>query len=282
MKKYLFLLPVLAFFGACNLTNDIDVELPEYDRQPVVECYLEPGKNYRLLLTRSYDFFAPFDTTILDFIQNIQIPDASIRILKNGEIVDSLSYNPFFFDDESQKNFNYVGLHKVPEDFNSTFSLEIILPDNEGTIRAETKIPSYVALDSVVIEWNPTGDSTARALTYFTENQSTVNFYRRLLNFGSLTDSVPNQDFLVSDRIFDTDKGAFGMGYELVKGDTLYNTLYHITEPYYNFVESVQLAILGNINPFAQPSPVKGNVQGADATGIFTGLTFDRDTTVVQ
>ena len=280
MKNIFFLIPFLALLASCNLTKDVEVELPDYERQPVVECYLEPGKPYRLLLTRSYDFFAPFDTSLVDFITNIQIPDASVVILKDGVVADSLVYSPLYFDDN--KNFNYRGSKMVPADYGSTFSLRIQLPDNEGTILAETVLPTLVEHDSIVVEWSPDRDTLARAITYFTENQSTVDFYRRLLNLGSLTDSFPDQDFLVSDRIFDTEVGAFGMGYELKEGDTLYNTLFHIEEAYYNYIESVQLAALGSINPFAQPSPIKSNVSGANALGIFTGLVYDRDTTVIR
>jgi hypothetical protein len=62
----------------------------------------------------------------------------------------------------------------------------------------------------------------------------------------------------------------------------VYNTVCHITEDYYNYFESVQLAVIGNLNPFAQPSPIKSNVQGtANPLGIFTCLVYDRDTTVV-
>ena len=65
--KNITLLAVLAFFSACNLTNDVNIDLPDYDRQPVVECYLEPGKPFRLLLSQSYSFFDPFglDSTFL-------------------------------------------------------------------------------------------------------------------------------------------------------------------------------------------------------------------------
>ena len=85
------------------------------------------------------------------------------------------------------------------------------------------------------------------------------------------------------DRILTSTKLAFGTGYELSVGDTVYNTVCHITKDYYDYYESVQLAIFGNLNPFAQPSPIKSNVRGsANPLGIFTCLVYDRDTTVVR
>ena len=104
---------------------------------------------------------------------------------------------------------------------------------------------------------------------------------RRLLNYSSL-DSVPEQDFLVTDRLSTEPQIVFGTGYELTTGDTVFNTLLHIEPAYYDYYESVLLAIQGNQNPFAQPSPIKSNVAGsANPLGIFTCLVYDRDTTVI-
>jgi hypothetical protein len=96
-------------------------------------------------------------------------------------------------------------------------------------------------------------------------------------------DSVPDQDFIVTDRFSQTALIAFGTGYELKEGDTVFNTIFHITRDYYDFKESVDLAVIGNINPFAQPSPIKSNVHGsAKPVGIFAPLVYDRDTTIVR
>jgi transposase-like protein len=122
----------------------------------------------------------------------------------------------------------------------------------------------------------------AHALHEGTDDQAQENFYRRLLNYSSL-DSVPDQDFLVSDRISTTELIAFGTGYELTEGDTVFNAIFHISRDYYNYIESVQLAVFGNINPFAQPSPIKSNVSGTgNPLGIFTCLVYDRDTTIIM
>ncbi len=69
---------------SCNLTRDVDIELPEYDRQPVVECYLEPGKPFRLLLTRSYAFFDEFGLDS-NFLQNTLYGGAVVTISYDGD-----------------------------------------------------------------------------------------------------------------------------------------------------------------------------------------------------
>ncbi|MBK7936550.1 MAG: DUF4249 domain-containing protein [Lewinellaceae bacterium] len=276
--KYIAPVAILAFV-ACNLSKEVDIELPEYERQPVVECYLEPGKPFRLLLTRSYSFFDPFGLDS-SFFQNTLLQDAVVTISYNGQ-TDTL-FNTFSFDPSPLKLFNYTGLNIVPATPGIDYQLNINLPDNEGNITGNTIMLPLVPIDSVVVEFSPDIDSIARALTYVTDDPAAKNYYRRLLHYNSL-DSIPEQDFLADDRILTTTKLAFGTGYELREGDTVYNTVCHITKDYYDYYESVQLAVFGNINPFAQPSPIKSNVTGSgNPLGIFTCLVYERDTAIVK
>ncbi|MBC7774812.1 MAG: DUF4249 domain-containing protein [Phycisphaerae bacterium] len=274
------LLPVAAvlFLMACNLTKDVEIDLPEYDRQPVVECYLEPGKPFRLLLSRSYAFF---DKLGLDstFLENTLLDGAMVTVTYNGQ-TDTLK-NQLTADLSPVKIFNYVGQNLVPSTPGTEFVLNIRLADG-GEITGATSMMPLVPIDSVVVEFSPDIDTLGRMLTYITDNQNQENFYRRLLNYSSL-DSFPDQDFLVTDRFSQTALIAFGTGYELAEGDTVFNTIFHVTREYYDFVESVQLAVIGNLNPFAQPSPIKSNVHGsANPIGIFAPLVYDRDTTIVR
>ena len=276
--KLAFPITVLAFF-ACNLSKEVEIELPEYESQPVVECYLEPGKPFRLLLTKSYAFF---DVIGLDssFFEKTLLQDAQVTISYNGQ-TDTL-YNTFSLDASPLKIFNYTGLNIVPATPGVVYVLNITLPDNRGAITGTTPMLPLVPIDSNVVEFNAEADTVARVLTYVTDNPNEANFYRRMLNYYSL-DSVPEQDFPTPDRFLTTPLLAFGTGYELGEGDTVYNTVCHITEDYYNYFESIQLAINGNLNPFAQPSPIKSNVSGsANPLGIFTCLVYDRDTTVIM
>lgn len=268
----------LSALSACNLEKEVTINLPEYNPQPVVECYLEPGKPFRLLLTRSYGFFDPLglDST---FLEKTLLDGATVTIAYDGR-VDTL-YNQISLELSPLKIFNYTGLNLVPETAGQNYTLNVTLPDGTSFTGQTTMLPR-LPIDSVVVEWNPDQDTLARVLTYITDDPSQENFFRRMLNYGSL-DSVPEQDFLANDRAATTAKIAFGTGYELVQGDTVYNTIFHITKDYYDYVESVQLAVFGNINPFAQPSPIKSNVRGtANPLGIFTCLAYDRDTTVIQ
>ena len=278
MKNLLFALLTTLSLAACNLTQDVDIELPDYAGQPVVECYLEPGQPFRLLLTNSYGFFDPFGLDS-NFLDKTLLQGALVTISYDGT-TDTLAntliptFSPF-------KIYNYNSSSVVPSTVGTTFNLNIVLLNGTNITGQTTMLPK-VPIDSIVLEWSETNDTSARVLTYITDDLSMDNFYRRLLNYASL-DSVPEQDFLVSDRLNTTNKVVFGTGYDLVEGDTVINSILHIEEAYYNYYESVLLAIQGNQNPFAQPSPIKSNVKGTgNPLGIFTTLVVDRNTLIVK
>lgn len=269
---------LVLFLSACNLTRDVNVDLPAYDAQPVVECYLEPGKPFRLLLSRSYSFFDPLglDSSFLD---KTLLQGATVAILYDGKKVNLA--NQFSFDPSPLKLFNYTASEIVPAKVGTTYSLEITLPDG-NTIAGTTIMLPKVEIDSIPIQFSTQNDTLARALTYITDDLTTTNFYRRMLHYGSL-DSFPQQDFLPTDR-FSTEKTiAFGTGYDIPLGDTIFNTIFHITSEYYDYLESVQLAVQSSFNPFGQPSPIKSNVTGTNnPLGIFTCLVYDREMTIIK
>ena len=268
----------LALFAAsCNLTKDVDITLPEYERQPVVECYLEPGKPFRLLLSQSYAFFDPFGLDS-NFLNRTLLQDADVRISYAGKTV--VLANTFSFEPSPFKLFNYTAAEIVPYNPGVNYTLDIRLP-NGLEITGSTRMLPRVPIDSIKVEFLQGPDSKARILTYISDDPAEENFYRRMLNYGSL-DSIPVQDFIFADRTVTNNIIAFGTGYELNLGDTVFNTVFHISREYYDFTESLQLAVLGNVNPFAQPSPIKSNVRGsANPLGIFTSLSYVRDTTII-
>lgn len=274
------LIATFLFTAACNLSKDVEIDLPDYDRQPVVECYLEPGKPFRLLLSRSYAYFDNFGLDS-NFLANTLLSDAVVTISYDGR-TDTLA-EQFSLEFAPQKIFNYTGQNLVPAEPGTKFSLRIDLPNGGGYITAETVMLRKVSIDSIKVEFGPeAGDTLARVLTYITDDLGEENFYRRILNYRSL-DSFPDQDFIVTDRISQSALIAFGTGYEVADGDTVFNSIYHITKAHYDFQESVELALQGIVNPFAQPSPIKSNVGGtANALGIFAPLVYDRRMTIAK
>lgn len=279
VRSFLFLIVLLSLgLGACNLTRDVEVDLPDYERQPVVECYLEPGKPFRLLLSQSYSFFDPLGLDS-SFLNKTLLQGATVKISYNGESVTLP--NQFSFEPGPLKLFNYTATALVPATPGVEYTLDITLSDG-NTITGKTIMLPRVPIDSVPVEFNPQLPNKARTLMYATDDLGTADFYRRMLHVSSL-DSLAEQDFITSDRLSTNSTVAFGTGYDFVEGDTVINSLFHITEDYYNYIESVQLAVVSSGNPFAQPSPIKSNVTGSsNPIGIFTCLVYERDMRVIS
>jgi hypothetical protein len=268
----------ITILTSCNLTKDVDIELPAYESQPVVECYLEPGKPFRMLLTKSSYFFDQFNLDS-NFLQNTLLDSATASISNGTETF--ILRNDLIANFSPLKIFNYSSNEIVPNTPGVTYTLSITLKDGRS-ITGKTTMLTFVAIDSVVVQKNPTIDTISRILTYVTDDQTQTNYYRRMLNYGSL-DSFPSQDFTLNDRLSQTKTLAFGTGYDFVKGDSIFNTIFHIEKAYYDYKESIQNAIGGSLNPFAQPSQIISNVSGsANPLGIFTCLIYDRKLTVVE
>lgn len=268
---------VMIALGSCNLEKEIDLNLPLYDGQLVVECYLEPGKPFNLLLTQSSGFFEPFSLETEQFLSDLLVNDAQVQIEHGGETYDL--EQGLFFDFETRKISNYRNAELVPANYDQDFNLLITTADGKK-ITARTRLLPAVPIDSVEIRWSDT-DTLALALTYLTDDMSEKNYYRRMIHKSSL-DSTALQDFVASDEIVENGVLLFGTGFEFAEGDTIINTIIHIDRAYYEFYQSVQNAIIAGISPFGTPGKLITNLEGdAGAVGIFTGLSYDRVVTVV-
>ena len=271
-----FLLLVALVFASCDLEKEIELELPEYERQTVVECYLEPGLPFTLLLTKSDGFFSSFGDLDESFLTNLLEEGAEINIKYGNETVtlaNEFAFNPF-----TGKLFNYSSNEIVPEDFESEFSLEIKTADGE-LITSKTKIMPQTPVDSLVIEFEPFTDvdTAARVLTYTTDDVDVANFYRFILAVGEIPEV--EQDFVVNDELLESEISVFGTAYSFNPGDTITSTFIQMSQDYYRFKNSVDNSVASNGNPFGQPGVISSNVEGEKSPlGIFTG--FMRDTKV--
>jgi len=275
-----FGLLALAFFMiACNLEREVAIDLPSYDTQRIVECYLEPGQPFRLLLSNSNSYFDPLpsEDDLFTFLDQILEKDADVRIKYNGQEI--ILANNISLDLNTLKIYNYVSDQLVPLDYSNHFDLEIVLSDGK-TILSRTKIIEPIPIDSIALEFDR--DSMARTLVYLKDDKSVPRYYRRTLHFVSL-DSVPAQDFLADNSIVANGRIVFGSGFQSNLGEDIINTIYTIDKPYFDFLVSIRSSIAANGNPFAQPGVIFSNVSGsAGAIGIFTGLSYDRRVTRVE
>ena len=274
---YIVIAIFLSAFAACNLEREIEIDLPNYESKIFVECYLEPGQPFTLLMTRTSPYFAPFPDLDLQFLDELLVDSAEVLIKHKG--ITYTLQNQLTIVNRTGKLYNYKANELVPVDFDDDF--ELLITTKEGkTITGITRLLPKVPIDSIVVDFVE-NDTLARVLTYFTDIPNQTNYYRRMLHEHTL-DSIPQQDFATDDR-FVEDLVVFGTGYDFTEGDTVFNTLVHIDLAYYDFYNSVQNARVSNGNPFGQPSPIASNLGGtAGALGIFTGLSYDRIMTIIS
>jgi hypothetical protein len=268
MNKYLLFIALsAATLVSCNLEKEIDLDLPPFEPQLVVECYLEPGKPYRLNLFKTASYFAPASDLL-----NSLVADATVIITYQG-VADTL--RPGIYTDAD--NFYIYGSPTiVPHDFTNEFSLEIISKDGER-LTATTTIAPPVRLDSVQVERTSFEDRVL-VITFAPDNANQKNFYRRMLyrTTTERTDSL-KIDFAVDDNIVSNGQLVLGGPPAFDLGDTMISQFMEIREEFYDYIDSRERLESANGNPFGQPGALKSNING-NGIGIFTGFTATLDT----
>jgi len=290
---------LLTLFAAITLSScdslerDINLNLPEPERILTVECYLQAGQPYRVLVTETKGFFEDLDACPL-------VKGATVIIRHNG-VADTLDESFYFspncpadslfgfipfFNADRTRFYNYGSNGICPLDYDNDFELEVIDPNGGRQIFATTRFIRPVQIDSMNLLYK---DGKAGVIVSAFDDVNTVDFYRVMLHKNSLTTDEggftlakdPQFDITIDDaRFFNGGKVAFGTGYDYETGDTLIATFYHIEKIYHDFLETLSDAESANFSPFAQPNRILTNISGGQ--GIFTALSYDRDSVIVN
>lgn len=265
LLTYIFLL-ILLFASACDLEKEIEVKLPEYTPQLVVECYLQQGKPFRLVVTESSAYF--------DDPQPPLVPDAEAYITHNGRRI-KLAYKPMM-----SKKYGKYYTHTTAEIMNAKpgdiFGLEVT--DGKGRkVTGFTTILPTVAIEKV--EWKFNDKNKAYVLTTFQDDANAKNYYRYVTHLDS-TNTNADREFTTSDNLTNGKRVSIGSAYDYDPNDTVIVSLYHIEKQYYDYLNSVDDAKSANGNPFSQPSKIKSSVQGG--IGIFTNLVYTQKTVILK
>lgn len=271
---YFIIFITLLGFSNCDLEKSVDLDLPVYENQIVVECYLEVGKPFNALISESVSFFAPTDLPLLT--------GATVTITHRGEVFELVGGVYSDTTTAIPRFFNYGSTDICPPHYNEDFIIQVVDP-NGKIATATTQILEPVLIDTLEAVWKPdSSPDVALIFTRFFDPPETINFYRRTFQKGSILGMGQNeQDFTTTDNFADdNDQIVFGTDFNFYKNDTIISTIYNIDEAYYNFQESVQNAISSNGNPFGQPGIIKSNIEGG--IGIFTGLSFDRKIMIIE
>jgi hypothetical protein len=254
---------------SCKLDKTIEVVLPPYEPKTMVECYLEPGKAYKIFLTKSISYF----DSLYPIVQHAQI-----TITYKGK-VDTLKYRPMF-DTTSSKFYLYAANNVIPNEFDIPYTLKII-EQNGQEITGETSLFAPVKIDTILYTYSNKASGNVSLQVKLTDNHQTEDYYRLLVNRNTLLGDAKNSDDLYSDVNLQSTHLEFRVEDRFDKNDTLIVTLAHISKELYDFSKSVKQAEKANGNPFVQPAAIKSNVTG-NALGIFAGYTYSRDTIIIK
>ena len=292
-----FSLASLLVIAGCNLENDIDVVLPPYTPELVVECYLQAGEVPRLTVVESGAYLP---TTVGTGQPTITLPTATTPTLGLGlpngitiqlpvDITVSLTLPdgqvmPLRFlpgiDSARRKVYTHIGTAPLALQAGQRFALEV--RDTRGRrVTGTAAVPAFIPIDSVRYGFNGLSgpDRQANFITRWTDPAATANYYYLLLNKSS----EPNDDsgdYLLNDQLFNGQTYTALTTYRFTPGDTMTATLYHLEQAHFNFQQSVLGAVAANGNPFAQPARIRSTVQGG--LGVFAVLVTDRRTLILR
>ena len=314
MKKTIYILSIISLLFSC--TKEVEIEIPGYKEQLVIDGSIETGQPPIVLLTKSSDVYSPTDlstffnsfvsgaqisvsngTTTFDLIEicSDNIPPGSEALVSEllGVSIDDLA------------NFHICGYTSFDPsifgEIGKTYTLSVIF---EGqTYTAETKIEQPNPLTNVF--WKPDGDLTTHGFSWATlaDPPNQFDAYKwevKRINLdidGNPMDANFDEPFgpVFDDEFFDGMTFDFfydnPFGYEdgilddyaglYELGDTIVIKFSKIDENVYEFLEKkyIQLSTAGN--PFATPTNIPNNISG-DALGIWAGYSPTFDTLVCQ
>jgi hypothetical protein len=252
-----FLILLIFFLCSCELEKTIEVDLPAQEKQLVAEAYAEKGKPLRLLLMETDAYF---DTLRIPLLNSAGV------FLESGGFTDTLRYEPYL-DLKGLKFYNFVSSRPVG---NQDAPLRLRIEDLGRRLEGSSRFLPEPQLDSVEIQYNPSGDSTVRFLFWIRDFPGGSNYYRIMLNEDSLT-GPGVLEFTFTDNNLDGKLFPVGTSYRFDKNKKYLLRLFHLEKHYYDYLRSISAADRANGNPFAQPATIQSPMNG-NGYGIFTSL----------
>jgi hypothetical protein len=271
--------------GCGDFEKSVDVPLPDYANQLVVECYLENGTLPRLSVTESVPYLdngqavaAGSQILALPGGQTVQLPtDVTVNLTLPGGRVVNLPFQPGL-DAATGKYYTHSGTAVVAAAAGQQFAIDV--QDKRGRhVVGTAVVPTFIPIDSVKYKFNTAADRKAYFMTKWTDPGATTDFYRLMLHKGRpANNSETDND--IRDRLFNGLPYAQVTRYRFDPNDTITATLYHVDSLYFSFRQSVRDARNANGNPFSQPSSIHSTVQGG--VGVFTVLVKDQKTLILK
>jgi Domain of unknown function (DUF4249) len=310
--KYNIIIVVLIGFLVSACTKEVEIDIPGYEEQIVIDGKIETGQPPFVLISKSKDIYSPTD---INAFLNGFISGATVTV-SNGtttvQLVEFCSDNlppgtePIVagilgISESELANFHICGYTSMDTqiwgEVGKTYSLTVSV---EGeTFTAETKILQPTQFDAVF--WQPDGGIATHGYSWVTLSDPPGQFdaYKwevKILNgsseetnfvepyapvfddefFDGLTfDFFYDNPFAYGEGILDEYAGLFPIG------DSVVIKFSKMDQEVFDFMEKkyTQLATAGN--PFATPTNIPSNIEGG-ALGIWAGYSPIFDTLVCQ
>lgn len=312
MKHKVFIF--LWIFLALGCTKDVEVDIPGFEQQLVVEGRIQTNGFPIVILSKSQDVYAPTDLS--SYLQSF-VYDANVSVLVDGLQVDLELMTVDQLPVESQKTFaemlklEFHQIGFIPIQVYSTLdnsvlgqvgkSYTLLITHEGNNYSGTTQLLPPIALDDVY--WRPDNDNPEYGLSVarLSDPPNQYNAYRWEAKRINIQTNGEELDTLFrssnSSRGFFDDQFFDGLTFEFdalnrqeIKDPT------HLEEykRYYRFGDSVAIrfsrvekavhefydkkdAQLGsNGNPFATPVNIPSNIDGA--LGIWAGISTGHDT----
>jgi hypothetical protein len=284
MKNFLFISVLSLLLFSCS--KEISVDLPEPEKQIVVDGGIFAGQPAEINLTWSTGYFDAVDSASL---ASYLISNATV-VVYDGALTDTLhiAYDPNRPIPIVWKGLNIIG------QVGHTYQLKVVTEGKTAT--SSTTIPNPLALDSTWFQVETGTDSLGFALARMTDPAGGGNGYRWFAKritkdpafmapYGSAFD-----DKFIDGKTFDfaynrpnipgstaPEDNNDEAGY-YVQGDTIVVQFCTIGSNEVQFFKTFESVVSNNGNPFASPGVIKTNVTGG--LGVFCGYSPSYDTIV--
>lgn len=266
MKWFVVSLACLLFLSCDKV---VDVDLPEYERELVLEMYLEKGQPLRCLLIESLPYT---DTAI-----NKPVNDAVV-IFSDGMKNDTLKFlvNQ---DHLTGRFYNYYNPKTISGEPGKTYTVTIVAKDKKLVAQANfgQKVPP---VDSLMVKESDVERDSFSVGLVFKDPADEVNYYRVLIGKNvSFFGSDPT-DLRTSDIPFNGKSFSYFSEPDFARNDTVSVRLYSLHKEHYDYLETMGNARRSNFNPFSQPGRIKSNIKGG--LGIFTSIVYTEYKVVIK
>lgn len=258
---------ILLSFVSCDKV--IDVELPKYEPELVLEMYLEQGQPLRCLLTESLPYT---DTAI-----NKPVNDAVV-IFSDGIRTDTLTFE-INQDATSGRVFNYYNPKLLNADSGKVYTVTVM--GNGRQLTANTTFSQKILnIDSLIVKESTNEEDSFSVGLSFTDPAETENYYRILVGKEINHFESALSDFRIGDISFNGKQFSYFSEPDFAMDDTVTVRIYFLTAEHYTYLESAGNARRSNFNPFSQPGRIKSNVDGG--LGIFTSIRYREQKIIIQ